>query len=112
MYDCKQMPVVSSGIKQFDSIAISCCYTGLDGAVMDLSGVSIASQIRTNSGALVCDMVVSITDAAGGLFTMRPSVDRLPVGRHNVDVLFSINDQRVASETFTLTIDPAVTAPP
>ena len=112
MNDCKQLPVASSGIKQFDSIAITCSYTGLDGAAKDLSGVSIASQIRTNSGALVSDMVVSITDAAGGLFTMRPAADNLPAGRHNVDVLFTINDQRVASNTFTLTIDPAVTAPP
>ena len=112
MNDCKQLPVASSGIKQYDSIAITCSYTDVDGTAKDLRGVSIASQIRANSGALISDMGISITDAAGGLFTMRPSADHLPIGRHNIDVLFSINGQRVASNTFTITIDPAVTAPP
>ena len=105
------MPVASSGIKQFDSIAISCAYSDDTGAPRNLSGVTILSQIRSPSGALISDMVVSITDAAGGLFTMRPAADKLPVGVHNVDVLFEINAQRVASETFTLTIVSAVTTP-
>ena len=69
MNDCKQMPVANSGVKQYDSIAITCSYTGADGAVKDLSGVSIASQLRTNSGALISDMVISITDAAHFSFT-------------------------------------------
>lgn len=98
-------------IKQYDSIIFKCQYKDDTGAPLSVEGLSIQSEIRKQSGDLVTRLNVRVNDAAAGVFVLTPEADALPYGTHLVDVLFIKHGARVASDTFTVTIEPAVTRP-
>lgn len=96
-------------IKEYDSVLISCRYTNSAGEPRDLAGVTIKSEVRSAVGVLIDTLNVTVTDAVNGEFNMVPTVDKLPVGTHKIDVLFTEGSIRIASETFTIRIVEAVT---
>lgn len=105
------MPQVS--VKEYDSIIISCEYIDDSGNPVDLSGVSVLSDIKSMTGKLVASFTVTIDDVLAGKFTLTPSVGHIDVGFYQVDILFVgiATGQRISSETFRLNIASAITAP-
>lgn len=95
--------------KRGDTLAIDCTRTNAAGAPVDLTSCTITSQVR--SGGFADDLVVTVTDATGGLFTLtrNPAATALwPVsGEESLllcDVQFAIGDAVVSSETFAIRV--------
>lgn len=98
-----------ASIKEFDSITIACQYTDDSGKPLSIEGVDIKSEMRNSSNKLIDNLVVTVSDEVNGLFHLRPTLNRLPLGQHKIDVLFSKHGFRISSETFYVAISKAVT---
>lgn len=98
-----------ASIKEFDSITITCQYTDDSGKPLSIEGVDIKSEMRNSSNKLIDDFDVTVKDAVKGIFQLRPTLDRLPLGQHKIDVMFSKQGLRLSSETFYVSIAKAVT---
>lgn len=60
--------------------------------VVDLTGMTVAAQVRTRTGELVLDLAPSITDAAGGEITIslsRTDTLNLTEGRYLWDLIIN-----------------------
>ena len=96
-------------IKEYDSITIACQYKDDDGFPLSLDGVDIKSELRTQHNVLIDRLEVTVSDEDQGLFHLRPTRRRLPIGKHNIDVMFSKNGFRISSETFQIAVIKSVT---
>ena len=96
-------------IKEYDSVTIHCQYLDDNDLPLSLADIQIKAELRGISGKLVDTLEVTIDDLDNGRFTLRPTVSPLPVGALNADALFTKHGKRVSSETFTITVHPAVT---
>lgn len=101
----------NKAIKQYSTIDMLCHYKDKDGLPLSLEGVSIKSDMRTSSGGLVDSLDIVVLDVEGGVFVMKPTIDKLPVGLLSIDVLFEKGGKRVASDTFTIEVDRSITNP-
>lgn len=98
-------------IKEYDTVVIACQYVDDDKAPISLEGIEIKAEMRTSSGHLIDAFEIAIDDAEQGRFTLKPKLDKLPTGPISTDVLFIKNSSRISSQTFTMTVYPAVTRP-
>lgn len=98
-------------IKEYDTVDILCVYKDDSGQPYDITDITVESQLRSAYGQLICDMKAKVVDAIGGQFTIEPTIAKLPSGNHKIDVYFSQGGSRVASETFNLPVQQAVTHP-
>ena len=98
-----------ASIKEFDSITIACQYTDDSGKPLSIEGVDIKSEMRNSSNKLIDNLLVTVSDEVSGLFTLEPTLERLPIGNHKIDVLFRKEGFKVSSDTFYLSVSKAVT---
>jgi len=98
-----------ASIKEFDSVTIACQYTDGSGRPLSIEGVDIKSEMRSVTNKFIDNLEVTVSDEVNGLFHLRPTLDRLPVGQHRVDVLFIKHGFRISSETFYVSVSKAVT---
>lgn len=100
-------------VKEYDTIDIRCQYLDDNGYAVSLNEVTVLADVRSMAGKLVDHLTVTITEPLAGKFEIQPSLDHIPVGFYQIDILFinTITNTRVASETFRLDVKAAVTAP-
>lgn len=98
-------------IKEYDTVVIACQYLDDNKAPISLESIEIKAEMRGSSGDLIDTFVVTIDDYLQGKFTLKPTLDKLPTGPVSIDVLFAKGDSRLSSQTFTMTVHPAVTKP-
>ena len=89
-------------VKRGDTFALSCVAT-LDGAPLNLTGVSIRSQSR-RLGTLVSEFSSEIINATLGEYVLRPTTPtgQWPLGGHKMDIEYSIGGSVIHTETFNL----------
>lgn len=88
---------------------INCQYTNDSGKPLSIEGVDIKSEMRSPSNKFIDNLIVTVSDEANGVFHLKPTLDRLPLGQHRIDVLFSKSGNRISSETFYVSVSKAVT---
>jgi hypothetical protein len=98
-------------IKEYDTVVIACQYLDDAKAPISLEGIEIKAEMRGSSGELVGTLIVVDDDIENGKFTLKPALNKLPTGPVSIDVLFSKDGSRMSSQTFTMTVYPAVTKP-
>lgn len=111
MIHCEAAPLNPPGVKQYDTIVLTCTYSDSLNKPRSLDGITIKSQIRSKMGVLIDTLIVDLIDSSAGVFTLTPGITPLPIGIHSIDILFTDATGAAHSETFTLSIVPAVTAP-
>ena len=96
-------------LKRGDTLAINCTRTNAAGAAMDLTGLEIASKVR--SGGFSDDLTVTVTNAAAGQFTLArdaagTALWPLTTAESPVlcDVQFSFGGVVASSETFIINV--------
>lgn len=69
-----------------------------------LVGVSIKADVVDKAGNAVHHFVGTITNAAAGQYTLNPALDteNLPLGDYASDIVYTINNAPVYTESFTL----------
>ena len=86
-----------------------------DGQPIDITSYSIDIEIESGKGEVIEDLSIgsgiTITDSAGGIFTVFVADTSLwPVGRLKSDILITRPDNKVvASETFYINVIEGVT---
>lgn len=99
-------------VKQYDTLAISCEYLDDEGMPLSIANIAIHADMQSMAGVVVDRLSVDIIDIEAGRFELLPTVQKFEPGTYKIDVLFEgMSGHRVSSETFMLTISPAVTAP-
>lgn len=98
----KTLPEFKTG----DTYALACTYKVNDAAV-DLTGYTIASQLRSDTYVLISDTTVEIDAdqvANAGKFTITASpadTSSWPTGNHLIDIEVSLGGVKKSSETVT-----------
>lgn len=98
-------------VKEFDTVVFTCQYLDDKNKPTDLTDITIKANMQSLSGRLVDTLDVIIDDAVNGIFILKPTIDRLPIGTHSIDILFEKNGSRVSSDTFGITVVKAITTP-
>lgn len=100
-------------IKEYDSLIIYCEYTDDAGVPLNLDGITIFSDIKSELGILQDNLVTTITNSSGGKFFLTPTCDSFRAGLYKVDILFinTVTQMRVSSETFKINVGAAITTP-
>jgi len=100
-------------IKQYDSLSILCRYTEDDGTVTNLTGTKVEVDVKTLSGILISNLIVDASDIGLGEFTISSDLVSIYPGKYLIDILFTdlLSEDRVASETFQLLVNPSITIP-
>jgi hypothetical protein len=83
----------------------------INGVVMDLTGVTVRSQLLYK-GALVAEFtIIRINDAQGSyqLELDEQITESLPIGTMLCDIRYSKDSQVTSSETFNITCHPNIT---
>lgn len=107
----KSLPTFKRG----ESFALGLEYSGADGSPVDLSDIAIKSQIRTQSGVLVSELLVAKLDQAqhsgqASLYVQTPEETKVwPLGLLVCDVKLSIGNQSILTETFRIPVYAGVT---
>ena len=83
-----------------------------DGTPVDITGVTLASQVQDANASLVATLTVTIVDAANGQFTLSAPTADWPLGVLNCDVRYAQNGAIIFSQTFQFLVVPSITAPP
>jgi hypothetical protein len=104
---------LSFEFKRGDSFNLSGTVTDADDLPVDLTGYTITSQLRSQTGALIQTFTVTVTDAANGLYTIsapatgtapNTGTDIWPIGTAKFDVQFAVGAEVTSSETVTLKV--------
>ncbi len=105
-----------NSIKQYESISFACQYfedfnreTDNDLVPLSLDGIEIKSKINTKYGKYVDDMQVDIVDIEQGIFTLTPTVEKLPLGTLQIDICLIKNGSIAISDTFSLNVEKSET---
>lgn len=53
-----------------DTVSLPSSATNPDGSAVDLTGATVAARLESTDGTLIATLTVTITNAAGGLFTI------------------------------------------
>lgn len=97
-------------MKEYDTLLLVCEYQDDIDEPVDLSKITVTADIKSKTGTLYERLRVQKTNADGSFVLSR--LERyLPADQYYVDVLFTQPNHRVASETFTLNVEPAITLP-
>lgn len=101
----------NKSIKQYSTIEMLCRYKDIFGIALSLDDVSIKSHMHLQGGHLADVLDVTILDIEAGVFVLKPTLDKLPAGRLDIDVLFEKDGKILASDTFSIDVDIAITNP-
>ncbi len=103
-------PVYS--IKRGTPLALTLTLQQDDGTPVDLTGATLESQIRDQSGNLVASPLLNVTDAAaGGISYLANSDDTWPIGTVSTDVRVTIGGVPFFSWTLLVDVQLPVTDP-
>ena len=86
-----------------------------DGTPIDLTGVTITSQLHDSRGNVAATLLVTVTNAPAGTFTLSaPSsvTAQWSPGQLAGDLCYVQNGSVLYSETFSLAVAPSITAAP
>ena len=99
-------------IKEYDTLALVCVYQDDSGTPISLDDVAVTADIQSTSNDLYESLDVTKNTGIGN-FTLTRDKPYLPFGQYRIDVLFSSEyvQHRVASKTFLLNVDHAITLP-
>lgn len=96
--------------KRGATFAANCVYTPPDGALADLLGATITSQIRHN-GKLVVELTPTIA-ADGMSFDLDDaSATEFPLGSCEWDIRIAVGDAVIYTDTITLSVVKNITEP-
>ena len=100
-------------VKEYDTIAIHCQYLNDNGAAISLANTNVIADIKSYDNEILEHLIVSVIDTEQGIFVMTTENGSLAPNKYLIDVLFesATSGRRVASETFYLRVNPAVTKP-
>lgn len=96
--------------KRGDTMLLTVTYK-VDGVPADVSTITIASQVRTQSGSLVATMVVTKLGSTGQ-FTLAPTVSDTsdwPLGNLLCDIEFTQSGNIRSTETFGIVVIEEIT---
>lgn len=99
-------------IKPGDTLLLECTVTEDDGTTpLNLTGWTIASQVRTKRGLLLADLTVDLHTPASGQFSLRTDATATwPTGMAEMDISYSDSGGRaITTETLTISVDREVT---
>lgn len=99
-------------IKKGDTLALSCSLKDSDGVPINLTSVTITSQVRNAIiGTLVQDLTVIITNAVLGEYTLTSAdTSNWPVDSLQCDIKYVFSSpSTIRTETFTIDVKQAVT---
>ena len=96
-------------IKRGDALAMQMAFEFDDGSPVDLTNATVAAQIRTASGDLVCTLPLQITDTPGVVTVTVPDTSQWPIGMLRGDVVLTAAGLPVHTETYGITVTPGVT---
>lgn len=98
--------------KRGDTFELTCSLEN-GGNDVNITGWTVAAQLRQIDDTLVQGMTVTVTDAAAGEFTITAAnteTDDWPIGNLEIDVEFTESDGSVSSsETFTIAVIKDIT---
>jgi hypothetical protein len=98
--------------KRGDTFELTCSLEN-QGNDVDMTGWSIAAQLRKTDDTLVQDMTVTVTDAAAGEFKITAAdteTDDWPIENLEIDVQFTeVSGNISSSETFTIAVIKDIT---
>lgn len=101
--------------KRGESFALGFEYKDAAGEPIDLTSIIIKSQIRSQNGALVKDLLVTKLDQTqykgqATLYVSTPAETKTwPLGLLNCDAKLSVGGQHILSETFRIPCHEGVT---
>lgn len=98
-------------IKQYSTIEILCEYKDNDGAGLSLADTNIRSDMYSQNGRFIDTLTVQVLDEAAGVFMLTPTINKLPVGKLSIDVIFEKDGKMVTSDTFSIDVELAITNP-
>lgn len=76
--------------KRGDTVMLGCTATGETGTAVNLTGVTVAAQLRDSEGNLICDMEFEPVSLALGTFELWvPSGTEPVVGDHKIDIQYT-----------------------
>ena len=99
-------------IKKGDTLALSCKLTEDDGTAINLTAVTITSQVRKAVGSeLVANLTVVVTNAALGEYSLTSTdTSNWPVDTLICDIKYSFGSPSIIrTETFSIEVLKAVT---
>ena len=99
-------------LKRGDTFSLAAVVQG-DGVAADITGWTIASQIRTASGTLIDTLTVAVTSAVAGTYTLDESAagvtEAWPVGKLEMDIQYTVGGVIVSTETAQIRVERDVT---
>lgn len=101
----------NKSIKQYSTLEMLCKYKDRDGSAISLAGMTIKSDILSESGHMIDSLDVVVLDNTNGAFVMTPTIFKLPAGKINIDVIFIEDDRIITSDTFSIDVASAITNP-
>lgn len=99
-------------LKRGDTFLMSCTYSDNADLPIDITNVTIKSQVRDAQGVLLQELVVTKLDQVTnkGKFTLGTvSGYSFPLGRHSWDIEYTSNGQVQSTETIFLNIIQDIT---
>ncbi len=98
-------------IKQGASFAVALRFNNADGTPFDLTGATLAGQLRDMTGNLVAELAPAVTSpATGGVAAIGPlATAAWPAGRLAGDISLASGGVVRISDTFGVLVQPAVT---
>lgn len=97
--------------KRGDTMLLTVTYK-VDGTPTSIASIDIASQIRTQSGALIDSMVVTKSESSTGVFTLAPTnsdTSNWPIGNLLCDIEFTQSGNIRSTETFGIVVVEEIT---
>jgi hypothetical protein len=102
-------PVQQTRLKQGASLALTVAFFDDYGNPLDLTGATVACQVRDPTNLLVATPTLAVTPTAGTVALSVPDTSAWPIGLLRCDVRLSIAGTTNFSDTFGILIEPAVT---
>jgi len=98
-------------IKRGETLLLECTVANPDGSPLDLTGWTIASQIRDGHDALIATLTVDLHAPAAGQYRLRCNPTAAwPIGRAYMDIAYNdVGGRAITTETLTISVDREVT---
>lgn len=101
-------------IKRGDTLLVSATVRNKDRSAVNLTGYTVASEIRNEAGTLLAALTATITSPTTGVYTLSASPGATatwPAGSYFADVKYTSGGGQVThTATFPVRVLPAVTA--
>lgn len=98
--------------KRGDTFEVACVYQDENEVPISLAGITVASEIRDNTGILVATLAATVTNESGGEFSLASTASTVnwPLTRLEWDIKYSFGSTVVRTETVCINVVKHVTA--